>query len=172
MNAAQNWFGGATSANSSAGNLGLGQYQGQLNAWQQANQNSALSAAGLGTLFGELGSAAITKKLRKGGVIRDYRAFGLDGLASLKRRDPAEGEGGVIRGPGTASSDSISATIEGLQPVRLSNGEAVLNAEAVELLGEDFVHRINLAGLSGLKRQPRNSQPQKIGQVPKEKKHD
>ena len=172
MNAAQNWFGGATSGNSSAGNLGLGQYQGQLNAWQQANQNSALSAAGLGTLFGELGSAAITKKLRKGGVIRNYRAFGLDGPASLKRKDHAEGEGGVIRGLGTGSSDSIPATIEGLQPVRLSNGEAVLNAEAVELLGEDFVHRINHAGLSGLKRQPRNSQLQKTGQVPKEKKDD
>ncbi|PTR10841.1 hypothetical protein C8R32_101371 [Nitrosospira sp. Nsp5] len=63
MNAAQNWFGGATSANASAGNLGLGQYQGQLDAWRQANQNSALGAAGLGSLLGQLGSAAITKKL-------------------------------------------------------------------------------------------------------------
>lgn len=63
MNAAQDWFGGATSANASAGNLGLGQYQGQLDAWRQANQNSALGAAGLGSLLGQLGSAAITKKL-------------------------------------------------------------------------------------------------------------
>ena len=63
MNAAQNWFGGATSANTSAGNLGLGQYQGQLDAWRQASQNSALEAAGLGSLLGQLGSAAITKKL-------------------------------------------------------------------------------------------------------------
>lgn len=63
MNAAQNWFGGATNASSSAGNLGLGQYQGQLDAWRQANQNSALGAAGLGTLLGQLGAAAITKKL-------------------------------------------------------------------------------------------------------------
>lgn len=62
-NAAQNWFGGATNANSSTGNLGLGQYQGQLDAWRQANQNSALGAAGLGSLLGQLGSAAITKKL-------------------------------------------------------------------------------------------------------------
>ncbi len=154
MNAAQNWFGGATSANSSAGNLGLGQYQGQLNAWQQANQNSALGAAGLGSLFGQLGSAAITKKLRKGGIIRNYRAFGLGGLASFKRKQSAMETGGVICGPGTGSSDSIPATIEGLQPVRLSNGEAVLNAEAVQLLGENLVNRINSAGLAGLKRQP------------------
>lgn len=151
MNAAQNWFGGATSANSSAGNLGLDQYQGQLDAWRQANQNSALGAAGLGSLFGQLGSAAITKKLRKGGVIRNYHAIGLSDLPSLRRDHPT---GGLVRGPGSASSDSIPAMIEGLQPVRLSNGEAVLNAEAVELLGEDFIHRINSAGLSGLKRQP------------------
>jgi hypothetical protein len=123
-----------------------------------------LGAAGLGSLFGQLGSAAITKKLRKGGIIRDYRAFGLDDLASVKRKDPAEGDGGVISGPGTASSDSILATIEGLQPVRLSNGEAVLNAEAVELLGEDFVHRINSAGLSGLK-------PRAVEEMRKEKNH-
>jgi hypothetical protein len=63
MNAAQDWFGGAAGANSSAGNLGLGQYQGQLDAWRQANQNSALGAAGLGSLLGQLGSAAITRKL-------------------------------------------------------------------------------------------------------------
>src|SRR3954452_11475106 len=48
LNAAQNWFGGGTAANSSAGNLALGQYQGQLNAWQQAGQNAASGAAGLG----------------------------------------------------------------------------------------------------------------------------
>jgi hypothetical protein len=171
MNAAQNWFGGATSANSSAGNLGLGQYQGQLNAWQQANQNSALGAAGLGSLFGQLGSAAITKKLRKGGIIRNYRAFGLGNLASLKRKDPAEEGGGVIRGPGTASSDSIPATIEGLQPVRLSNGEAVLNAEAVELLGDDFVNRINSASLAGLKRKSRNGEHRNVKVFLKEKGH-
>ncbi|MDN5882943.1 MAG: hypothetical protein L0H37_11300, partial [Nitrosospira sp.] len=56
MAGAQNWFGGVTHANASAGNLGLGQYQGQLDAWRQANQNSALGAAGLGSLFGQLGS--------------------------------------------------------------------------------------------------------------------
>lgn len=174
MNAAQNWFGGVTHANSSAGNLGLGQYQGQLNAWQQANQNSALGAAGLGSLFGQLGSAAIAKKLRKGGVIKDYHAHGLADLSSLKTKPgDAEGDyaggsfgggqirGGMIGGPGTGSSDSIAATIEGLQPIRLSNGEAELNAEAVEMLGEGFIHRINSAGLRGLKRQPEiiNSEP-------------
>ena len=77
----------------------------------------------------------------------------------------------MIRGSGTASSDSIPATIEGLQPVRLSNGEAILNAEAVELLGEDFVHRINSAGLSGSKRQPRNGEQRMAEKMQKEKNH-
>jgi hypothetical protein len=30
-----------------------------------------------------------------------------------------------------------------MQPIRLSNGEAVLNRKAVELVGEDFIHRLN-----------------------------
>jgi hypothetical protein len=55
-----------------AGNLGLGQYQGQLNAWQQASQNSASSAAGLENLIGQLGSAYMMKPvpLRWGGIIK------------------------------------------------------------------------------------------------------
>jgi hypothetical protein len=35
-----------------------------------------------------------------------------------------------------------------MQPIRLSDGEAVLNAEAVKLLGEDFVHRVNEAAFT------------------------
>ena len=58
--------------------------------------------------------------------------------------DPLIGQAGT--------SDSIPAIIEGEQPIRLSNGEAVLNKEAVELVGEDFVHRINAGGLAMLKR--------------------
>lgn len=173
MNAAQNWFGGATSANSSSGNLGLGQYRGQLDAWQQASQNSALGAAGLGSLFGQLGSAAITKRLRKGGVIRNYRALGLAELASLETKqgndEAGNTRGGMICGPGTGISDSIPATIEGLKPIRLSNGEAVLNAEAVELVGEDFVHRVNSAGLHGVKRRPEAGEQER--EIVKEEDH-
>jgi hypothetical protein len=55
--------------------------------------------------------------------------------------------GGVVSGPGTSTSDSIPAVIDGQQPAALSNGEAVLNKPAVDLVGEDFVHRINRAGL-------------------------
>jgi hypothetical protein len=147
MNSAQNWLGGATSANSSSGNLLLGQHQAQVDAWQ-ARQNSLNNAlGGLGSLAGTLGGAYLMKGLRKGGVIRGYRAYTFKprghnyGLASLKRRGYAAG--GVLDGPGSGTSDSILATIEGIQPIRLSNGEAVLNKKAVELVGEDFVHRLN-----------------------------
>jgi hypothetical protein len=161
-NAAQNWFGGATGANSAAGNLALGQYQGQLNAWQQASQNSASSAAGLGNLIGQLGSAYMMKPaaaLHRGGIIRRTDAggssveaesaagYGSDGLPAPKRSDCAGG--GLVRGPGTATSDSVPAITEDMQPIRLSNGEAVLNAEAVKLLGEDFIHRVNEAAFTG-----------------------
>ena len=47
--------------------------------------------------------------------------------------------GGEVNGPGTATSDSI--------PARLSDGEYVLNAETVEMVGEDYLDKINNAGL-------------------------
>jgi hypothetical protein len=54
-----------------------------------------------------------------------------------------------VQGPGTATSDSVPAVTEDMQPIRLSNGEAVLNAEAVKLLGEDFIHPVNEAAFTG-----------------------
>jgi hypothetical protein len=92
--------------------------------------------------------------LRKGGIIKatddnrlspagEHEDHGTGGLSFLKRSGCAGG--GLVQGPGTGSSDSVPATIEDRQPVRLSNGEAVLNAEAVKLLGEDFIHRVNEA---------------------------
>lgn len=48
---------------------------------------------------------------------------------------PAFATGGIIRGPGTGTSDSIVA--------RLSNGEGVLNARAVRHFGPEFVHQLN-----------------------------
>jgi hypothetical protein len=93
--------------------------------------------------------------LRKGGVIRGYRAYTFKprgdnyGLASLKRRGYTAG--GLLNGPGSGTSDSIPADIEGVQPIRLSNGEAVLNKKAVELVGEDFIHRVNAGGLGIIK---------------------
>lgn len=51
--AAQSWFGGGVNANNSAGNLGLGLYQGQL----QGAQMKAEASAGIGQLVGSLAMA-------------------------------------------------------------------------------------------------------------------
>jgi hypothetical protein len=61
--AAQNWFGGATSASTAAGQLGLGQYQGQLNAWNSQNQNNMEGLSGIGSLVGSLAGAGALASL-------------------------------------------------------------------------------------------------------------
>ncbi|KWF99096.1 hypothetical protein [Burkholderia cepacia] len=44
-------------------------------------------------------------------------------------------DGGIVSGPGTGTSDSIVA--------RLSDGEGIVNARAVQYWGEDFIHWLN-----------------------------
>lgn len=168
LGSAAQWFNGAQSGNNSAGGLMNNLYGNQLSAWNTQNQNTMAGLGGLGSMassaIGPLMTAAapaMLAALRKGGVIKNNSAHGLSslpyakhsaksrnsgGLSSLKRKGYAEG--GMIEGPGTGTSDSIPASIEGVQPIRLSNGEAVLNKEAVDLVGEEFVHRVNAGGLA------------------------
>lgn len=58
-------------------------------------------------------------------------------------------EGGILRGKGTSTSDSMRGVLVGSsgkrQPIAVSNGEGILTAKAVDLLGEDFVFAINKA---------------------------
>lgn len=147
LNAARDWFSGSTGASNSAGNLMLNQFQGQLDAWRQQQQNKAAGLAGLGSLAGMLGGAYLLgpQGLRMGGTIKNGRVHESGCLRRM-----GYDRGGLVEGPGTGTSDSISASIEDIEPVRLSNGEAVLNKEAVELVGEDFIHRLNSGGLSML----------------------
>jgi hypothetical protein len=56
MAGAQNWFGGATNSNSSAANIGLGLFQGEM----QGAQAKAEASAGLGQLIGTLGVGAMS----------------------------------------------------------------------------------------------------------------
>jgi hypothetical protein len=49
--------------------------------------------------------------------------------------------GGLMRGPGTSTSDSI--------PARLSDGEYVVRAAAVDRYGVDFLHALNAMSLPG-----------------------
>jgi hypothetical protein len=43
----------------------------------------------------------------------------------------------MVRGPGTGTSDSVKATIDGKHPARLSTGEYVLSADTVRAVGRD-----------------------------------
>jgi len=57
------------------------------------------------------------------------------GTAEPSTAVPALATGGILRGPGTGTSDSILA--------RLSNGEGVINARAVQYYGADLIHQLN-----------------------------
>ena len=66
----------------------------------------------------------------------------------MRRADKRKG--GPVRGPGTATSDSI--------PALLSNGEYVLNAEATKMIGVKTLDRVNREGLKaryGIRRRTR-----------------
>jgi len=76
------------------------------------------------------------------GALYETAGFGAKSGGVLK----AAG-GGVLKGPGTGTSDSLRGTVIDSsgrrQPIRVSTGEAILTANAVDILGEDFVHAIN-----------------------------
>ncbi len=98
-------------------------------------------SAGLDLAQGNYGRAAVS-------AVADTVLPGSGPVASLLLPEFADGgnvqrndftPGGAVRGPGTETSDSI--------PARLSNGEFVLNAEAVKMIGVDKLTKINNAGL-------------------------
>lgn len=73
------------------------------------------------------------------------------GVATGKkfRRKP---EGGMLRGKGSTTSDSLDGVMLDragkATPIAVSNDEAVLTARAVDLLGEDFIHKLNAGKLT------------------------
>lgn len=54
----------------------------------------------------------------------------------------------IIRGPGTGTSDSILA-VGPKGPIKIANGESILNQRATSLLGEDFIHGLNASAMRG-----------------------
>lgn len=55
-------------------------------------------------------------------------------------------KGGMARGPGTGTSDSIPVDIQG-RPGAIANGEYVLNAKATKMIGTKKLDAMNLKGL-------------------------
>ena len=86
-------------------------------------------------------------------------------IKQIKSASVNAAEGGFIRGPGTSKSDSI--------PANLSNGEFVMNANAVQKIGRDNLERMNsgkverrssggIIGSSGGNSSMRNNKPETI----------
>jgi len=152
LSSAQGWFNTGVNALNSAGSL-------QNTAYRNESDNSA----GIGKLIGQIFDWGFADGglVRRGGRAKQpmggYADGGLVRRAERKlqkhmrpmmnTRMQGYAEGGLVRGPGTETSDSIPAVIDGQEPTALSTGEAVLNAEAVQLVGEEFVERINQVGL-------------------------
>jgi hypothetical protein len=61
---------------------------------------------------------------------------------------PPASQQGVLQGPGTETSDSIPAHIDGQEPAALSKGEFVMSAPVVKMTGEEILTAINNAGLA------------------------
>lgn len=152
VNSALPWFSGATQASAAGGNMLLGQYGTQVSAYNAQQAADASGMAGLGSFAGMVmgGSkapwwmgAAKGGVLKRGGFVRrGYAAGGIVGEPAMP--GPA---GGVVRGPGDGSVDTVPAQGENGEQLALANGEGVLNKPATLVVGEDFVHRINKVGL-------------------------
>lgn len=156
MSSAQGWYNTGLQGFGQQGNMLNNAYGNQLRGWQAGEESKNAGLGGLGKLAGTammfLNTGGV---LKRGGAVpsglmrkahRTMAKYANGGMVNMHMR-PGYAEGGMVDGPGTTTSDSVPAVIDGQQPARLSTGEAVLNAEAVQLVGEDFVNRINQAGL-------------------------
>lgn len=56
--------------------------------------------------------------------------------------DSSHSDGGLIRGPGDGTSDSVPAVIDGKAPARVSNGEYFIKADIAKNIGIDRLNNI------------------------------
>ena len=149
LTSSQGWFNSGVSALNSAANV-----------QNAATKNAMSEKDGMGALLGKLflGGFADGGLVRRGARPKQPMGYADGGLIRKAERKLQKhlgpmmrgrgyAEGGLVRGPGTETSDSIPAVIDGQEPTALSTGEAVLNAEAVQIVGPEFVERINQVGL-------------------------
>lgn len=80
--------------------------------------------------------------------------------------EPQASDSGMISGPGTATSDSIPAQIDGQAPASLSNGEYVMPASAVDMTGEEIFDAIRQASLQKRAQGLEPQQPATSNDVP------
>lgn len=94
----------------------------------------------------------------KGAITPHMRRFadgGGVGRQGLEGQDASNM--GELQGPGTETSDSIPAMVDGQQPAALSTGEVVMNAEVPKLSGDEILEALNEYGLKKRGLEPRQS---------------
>jgi hypothetical protein len=100
---------------------------------------------GLSGLFGTGGSVVSGGKAEGGQVLA---SGGQVRKAAIRRFS----SGGFLRGPGTGTSDSLVAVTDAGRPLRLSNGEFVVRAAAVQQPGAlQFLQNFNQLSMAALK---------------------
>lgn len=112
-------YSAANAGMAQSGQLGVANYNAQVNA-ANVQGNPLMEVLGMGARFAGTATGAKLFGLADGGTVDARR-------------------GGAIRGPGTETSDSI--------PALLSDGEYVLNAESVKMIGKQKLDKMNKAGL-------------------------
>ena len=101
---------------------------------------SAAPGLGRGVPAGARGSVTV---LRPGD--EDY----IPGYATGVVFDQGAGlKDSLIQGPGTGTSDSILA-VGPAGPIKVANGESILNQPATALLGADFINGLNKSAMRG-----------------------
>ncbi len=125
---------GAAITAATANNVAGGNYTGTAGAPSASDLNAVYNAV-LGRDVDPSGAAYWAGMLGSGGVSPADLAAAIKADAVKNGELPAYATGGLIKGPGTGTSDSILA--------RLSNGEYVMRAGAVQAYGTDFLDQIN-----------------------------
>jgi len=112
-----------------------------------------------GTLSRKGGNEAIRDKNLQPGDVLEYKGIRYKVRQPEGNMDPKtwytvaqekKAAGGLLRGPGTGTSDSIIGMYANGGMVRVSNGEYIVNADTVSKLGVPFFDRINGMKSGGL----------------------
>lgn len=138
---ASSGYGMAGSMLGGAAQTGQGMFNGQVNAWNASMQAQQAESAGFGSLIGAglgafgafagsgAGSAALAAMMADGGEVGNERG----------QRDAR----GMVRGPGTGTSDSIAAVNRDTgERIALSDGEFVIPAAVVRRKGTEFFEKL------------------------------
>lgn len=112
----------------------------------------AAGAGGTGGTGGSSGSGGSGGSGAAAGKAWGGRVLASGGLVARRAGTHRFSSGGFLQGPGTGTSDSLVALTESGHPVRLSNGEFVVRAAAVQQPGAlEFLRDFNRWSMAALK---------------------